>query len=116
MTRHGLARRPPPAKEKPVPFGILMLATGALMLLFGSTETGDAWVDALPWRKSWCRTPDSIHWPLADGAVACHEAAEMRDLPNGSLDGATSPMGKSDRDQDSAEMPRHPAALDPEVL
>jgi hypothetical protein len=40
----------PPAKEKLVPFGILMLATGALMLLFGSAETSDAWVDAL---KMW---------------------------------------------------------------
>jgi hypothetical protein len=30
-----------------VPFGILMVATGALMLLFGSRETSDAWVDAL---------------------------------------------------------------------
>jgi hypothetical protein len=37
----------PPAKEKLVPFGILTLATGALMLLFGSAETSDAWVDAL---------------------------------------------------------------------
>ena len=37
----------PPAKEKLVPFGILMVATGALMLLFGSHETSDAWVDAL---------------------------------------------------------------------
>jgi DDE family transposase len=37
----------PPAKEKLVPFGILMVATGALMLLFGSRETSDAWVDAL---------------------------------------------------------------------
>ena len=37
----------PPAKEKLVPFGILMLATGALTLLFGSAETSDAWVDAL---------------------------------------------------------------------
>jgi len=41
----------PPAKEKRVPFGILMLATGALMLLFGSAETSDARVDALQmWR------------------------------------------------------------------
>ena len=32
----------PPAKEKLVPFGILTLATGALMLLFGSAETSDA--------------------------------------------------------------------------
>jgi hypothetical protein len=47
VTRHGLALRPP-AKEKLVPFGILMLATGALMLLVGSAETSDAWVDALP--------------------------------------------------------------------
>jgi hypothetical protein len=37
----------PPAKEKLVPFGLLMVATGALMLLFGSRETSDAWVDAL---------------------------------------------------------------------
>ena len=43
----------PPAKEKLVPFGILMVATGALMLLFGSHETSDAWVDALQmwWRQ-----------------------------------------------------------------
>jgi hypothetical protein len=43
----------PPAKEKLVPFGILMLATGALMLLFGARETSDAWVDALQmwWRQ-----------------------------------------------------------------
>ena len=37
----------PPAKEKLVPFGVLMLATGALTLLFGLAETSDAWVDAL---------------------------------------------------------------------
>jgi hypothetical protein len=37
----------PPAKEKLVPFGILTVATGALMLLFGAQETSDAWVDAL---------------------------------------------------------------------
>jgi hypothetical protein len=45
----------PPAKEKLVPFGILMLATGALMLLFGSAETSDAWVDALQmwWLQVW---------------------------------------------------------------
>ena len=43
----------PPAKEKLVPFGILTVATGALMLLFGSYETSDAWVDALRmwWRQ-----------------------------------------------------------------
>ena len=37
----------PPAKEKLVPFGILTVSTGALMLLFGSRDTSDAWVDAL---------------------------------------------------------------------
>jgi Rhodopirellula transposase DDE domain len=37
----------PPAKAKLVPFGILMVASGALMLVFGSHETSDAWVDAL---------------------------------------------------------------------
>ena len=37
----------PPAKVKLVPFGILMVASGALMLIFGSHETSDAWVDAL---------------------------------------------------------------------
>ena len=37
----------PPAKEKLVPFGILMVATGALMLVFGARDTSDAWVDAL---------------------------------------------------------------------
>ena len=43
----------PPAKEKRVPFGILMVASGALMLIFGSRETSDAWVDALQmwWRQ-----------------------------------------------------------------
>ena len=43
----------PPAKEKLVPFGILIVATGALTLLFGSRETSDAWVDALQmwWRQ-----------------------------------------------------------------
>jgi Rhodopirellula transposase DDE domain len=37
----------PPAKEKLVPFGVLVLLTGALTLLFGSAETSDFWVDAL---------------------------------------------------------------------
>jgi hypothetical protein len=37
----------PPAKQKLVPFGILMVASGTLMLLFGTRETSDAWVDAL---------------------------------------------------------------------
>jgi hypothetical protein len=42
----------PPAKEKLVPFGILMIASGALTLLFGAKETSDAWVDAL---RTWWR-------------------------------------------------------------
>ena len=37
----------PPAKQKLVPFGILTVATGALMLVFGARDTSDAWVDAL---------------------------------------------------------------------
>jgi hypothetical protein len=37
----------PPAKQKLTPFGILVVASGALMLLFGSRETSDAWADAL---------------------------------------------------------------------
>lgn len=37
-----------------MPFGILMVATGALMLLFGRHETSDAWVDAL--RAWWLKT------------------------------------------------------------
>lgn len=37
----------PPATHKLVPFGILMLATAALTLIFGSHETSDFWVDAL---------------------------------------------------------------------
>jgi hypothetical protein len=37
----------PPAKEKLVPFGVVMRVTGALMLLFGAHETSDAWADAL---------------------------------------------------------------------
>jgi hypothetical protein len=44
----------PPAKEKLTPFGILMMASGALMLLFGPGETSDAWADALQvwWRQA----------------------------------------------------------------
>src|SRR4051794_17018741 len=37
----------PPAKQKLTPFGILMVASGALTWVFGSRETSDAWVDAL---------------------------------------------------------------------
>jgi hypothetical protein len=44
---HGLGSRPT-GEAKLVPIGILMVACGALMLLFSSRETSDAWVDALP--------------------------------------------------------------------
>src|ERR1043166_1765287 len=38
----------PPAETKWTPFGVLMLATGALTLIFTqSRETSDFWVDAL---------------------------------------------------------------------
>jgi hypothetical protein len=42
----------PPAKEKFVPFGVLVLLTGALTLVFGMGENSDFWVDALQvwWR------------------------------------------------------------------
>jgi len=43
----------PPAKEKMVPFGILILVTGALTLLFGNHETSDFWGDCL--RTWWIR-------------------------------------------------------------
>jgi transposase len=44
----------PPAKEKAVPFGILVVLTGTLTLIFGNKETSDAWVDALQmwWRQA----------------------------------------------------------------
>ena len=37
----------PPAKRQLTPYGILTVASGALMLLFGAHDTSDAWVDAL---------------------------------------------------------------------
>lgn len=37
----------PPAKTKWTPLGILILATGALSLFFGTRETSDLWVDGL---------------------------------------------------------------------
>ena len=40
----------PPAKQKWTPLGILVVATGALTLFFGSKETSDFWVDCL---KQW---------------------------------------------------------------
>jgi hypothetical protein len=47
----------PPAKRKWTPFGVLMLATGALTLIFGSRETSDFWVDALQlwWEQTRCK-------------------------------------------------------------
>jgi Rhodopirellula transposase DDE domain len=65
-----------PAKQKQVPFGILMLASGALTLLFGTKETSDAWADSLmewwePVRSGQgpeeLRAADAV--PEADGAV-----------------------------------------------
>jgi predicted membrane chloride channel (bestrophin family) len=37
----------PPAKNKLTPLGILVVATGALTLIFGTHETSDFWLDAL---------------------------------------------------------------------
>jgi hypothetical protein len=37
----------PPAKSKLTPLGILVLASAALTLIFGSRETSDFWVDGL---------------------------------------------------------------------
>ena len=48
----------PPAKAKLVPYGILMVATGALMLVFGAHDTSDAWVDAL--RMWWLAVGPSL--------------------------------------------------------
>jgi Rhodopirellula transposase DDE domain len=40
------------------PYGILTVASGALMLLFGSRDTSDAWVDAL--RMWWTRVGSGL--------------------------------------------------------
>jgi len=40
----------PPAQRKWTPLGILMMATGALTIIFGTRETSDFWVDGL---KMW---------------------------------------------------------------
>jgi transposase len=40
----------PPAARRWTPLGILMLATGALTIIFGNRETSDFWVDGL---KMW---------------------------------------------------------------
>ena len=65
------ARRPrawdhdPPAETKWTPFGVLMLATGALTLIFTrSRETSDFWADALKmwWRSVKGQTARSSAW------------------------------------------------------
>jgi hypothetical protein len=48
----------PPAKAKLVPFGILMVATGTLLLAFGTRDTSDAWVDAL--KLWWLRVREGL--------------------------------------------------------
>ena len=48
----------PPATTKLVPFGILMVATGALMLVFGTRDTSDAWVDAL--KRWWLQVREGL--------------------------------------------------------
>src|SRR5205807_3711501 len=49
----------PPAKEKLVPLGVLVLLTGALTLVFGPAGSSDFWVDGLQvwWRgaRAGCR-------------------------------------------------------------
>jgi len=49
----------PPAQEKLVPFGVLVLLTGALTLIFGSHETSDFWVDCLRlwWEQAQAQSP-----------------------------------------------------------
>lgn len=56
----------PPGAEKLVPFGILMLATGALSLIFGSAETSDFWVDALQHWWTACSRPPVAHQTAGD--------------------------------------------------
>ncbi len=48
----------PPAKERLVPFGILTVATGALLLLCGTRDTSDAWVDAL--KRWWVQVREGL--------------------------------------------------------
>ena len=48
----------PPAKEKLVPFGVLILLTGALTLIFGHHETSDFWGDCL--RTWWTSVKDQF--------------------------------------------------------
>jgi Rhodopirellula transposase DDE domain len=51
----------PPAKEKLVPFGILTVVSGASLLVFGSRDTSDAWVDAL---QLWWTQVREGHGPI----------------------------------------------------
>jgi hypothetical protein len=51
----------PPAKAKLVPFGILTVVSGALLLAFGSRDTSDAWVDAL---QLWWTQVREGHGPI----------------------------------------------------
>jgi hypothetical protein len=48
----------PPAKRKWTPLGILMLATGALTIIFGTRETSDFWVDGL--KLWWPQVKDGL--------------------------------------------------------
>ena len=48
----------PPAPRKWTPLGILMLATGALTIIFGTQETSDFWVDGL--KMWWLQVKDGL--------------------------------------------------------
>ena len=48
----------PPAKQKLVPFGILTVARGALLLVFSARDTSDAWADAL--KLWWTQARDGL--------------------------------------------------------
>ena len=48
----------PPPKRKWTPLGILMLATGALTILFGTQETSDFWGDGL--KVWWLQVKDGL--------------------------------------------------------
>lgn len=76
----------PPAKEKVVPFGILVLVTGVLTLVFGNKETSDAWVDALPlwWRQARSGLgpiPLNSTWPhFAGTSLLAEDTGDVRDV------------------------------------
>ena len=48
----------PPAKQQWTPLGILILATGALTIIFGMRETSDFWVDGL--KMWWLQVKDGL--------------------------------------------------------